>query len=586
MHPKLRRIIPIVVLVTAVGAVVWWYFAAGRAQAQDKSLSASGTIEVTEVRLSAELGGRVLAVNAAEGDFVHQGDVLVQLDTALLDAQRLQAVAALAVAQANAEAAAANLQAAKANQPAAQATLAAAQATLAAAQANQALLQAGATDEQILAADAQLAQAEAGYQALQASLYALTAAYRPEEVNAAWARLLTARQEYYSMTVVLTSQQIEAVRTAMTTAQSNLTQAQARQAELAKDSRTPPAALDAATLAVADAQAALDAATHAYQQAQDPAQPFYAQIEATHISWNLAQQNLLQAKTRQTALEADANMLQEALDAAQATVDDAQVLADDAQAAYEALADSDQAERLNKAWQEAQDALTDLNSMGRGGSTTVETLLNQLAAAAAQRDAAAFNLTSLKNGAQPEQLQAAQAQVDAAQAQVDAAQAQVDIAQSRVDAAQAQLDAAQAQVEAAQAAVDALDVQIAKLTLFAPADGVVLAKNIEPGELAAPGAVLLTLADLERLTITVYIPEDRYGVINLSDTAQVTVDSYPGLIFSGTVTHIADQAEFTPRNVQTAEGRRTTVFAVRLSIENPDGKLKPGMPADVDFGKK
>jgi hypothetical protein len=65
--------------------------------------------------------------------------------------------------------------------------------------------------------------------------------------------------------------------------------------------------------------------------------------------------------------------------------------------------------------------------------------------------------------------------------------------------------------------------------------------------------------------------------------AHVTVDSFPRESFMAQVVYIADKAEFTPRNVQTVEGRRTTVFAVELAIENPEGKLKPGMPADVEF---
>lgn len=81
----------------------------------------------------------------------------------------------------------------------------------------------------------------------------------------------------------------------------------------------------------------------------------------------------------------------------------------------------------------------------------------------------------------------------------------------------------------------------------------------------------------------VYLPEDRYGRVKLGQAARVTVDSYPDQVFTGAVVHIADQAEFTPRNVQTAEGRKVMVFAVRLSLANPDGKLKPGMPADVRF---
>jgi hypothetical protein len=63
----------------------------------------------------------------------------------------------------------------------------------------------------------------------------------------------------------------------------------------------------------------------------------------------------------------------------------------------------------------------------------------------------------------------------------------------------------------------------------------------------------------------------------------MTVDSYPGVSFDATVVHIADQAEFTPRNVQTVEGRRTTVYAIKLDVANPEGQLKPGMPADVSF---
>ncbi len=120
----------------------------------------------------------------------------------------------------------------------------------------------------------------------------------------------------------------------------------------------------------------------------------------------------------------------------------------------------------------------------------------------------------------------------------------------------------------------------------APLNGVVLERLYEPGEIAEPGSTLLVLGDLFTLNLTVYVPEDRYGQIILGHTYQVTVDSFPGTTFEGVVTHIADQAEFTPRNVQTVEGRKTTVFAVRLSLANPDLKLKPGMPADVNFGSK
>ncbi len=119
--------------------------------------------------------------------------------------------------------------------------------------------------------------------------------------------------------------------------------------------------------------------------------------------------------------------------------------------------------------------------------------------------------------------------------------------------------------------------------MTAPADGFILTRAVEPGEVVMPGSALLTLARLSNLTITVYIPENRYGELSLGQAATVTADSFPGETFNGTVTYISAQAEFTPRNVQTTAGRKTTVFAIKLSLADSGGKLKPGMPADVVF---
>ena len=149
--------------------------------------------------------------------------------------------------------------------------------------------------------------------------------------------------------------------------------------------------------------------------------------------------------------------------------------------------------------------------------------------------------------------------------------------------AQSAADQAQKAVEQAQANLDLIDTQIAKLVVYAPADGTILTRNIESGEFVQPGATAFTLANLEDLTITVYVPEDRYGEISLGQWAAVKVDSFPGETFSAQVTYIAETAEYTPRNVQTVEGRSATVYAVKLKVDDPGGKLKPGMPADVVF---
>lgn len=160
---------------------------------------------------------------------------------------------------------------------------------------------------------------------------------------------------------------------------------------------------------------------------------------------------------------------------------------------------------------------------------------------------------------------------------------QVTIAAAALEQAKAGLEQAHKAVQQAEANLFLLDTQIEKLTVYSPMDGVLLTRTVEPGEFVQPGSQVLALADLNDMTITVYIPEDRYGEISLAQQAEVTVDSFPGETFSAEVIHIADQAEFTPRNVQTVEGRSSTVYAIELKVTDPEGKLKIGMPADVTF---
>lgn len=194
----------------------------------------------------------------------------------------------------------------------------------------------------------------------------------------------------------------------------------------------------------------------------------------------------------------------------------------------------------------------------------------------------------LMTGDEAEDIEYARGQVFVAQQRYDAAYARLLSLQTGADspaviAAAKEVDKAKSALAQAEANLAWMDAQSAKLEVKAPMDGIILTRNVEPGEFIQPGATTLTLANLNELTITVYIPEDRYGEISLGQTAEVTADSFPGEIFTATVIQIADKAEFTPRNVQTVEGRSSTVFAVKLKVEDPQGKLKIGMPADVVF---
>jgi multidrug resistance efflux pump len=160
---------------------------------------------------------------------------------------------------------------------------------------------------------------------------------------------------------------------------------------------------------------------------------------------------------------------------------------------------------------------------------------------------------------------------------------QVKIAAMALEQAKAALQQAESSVNQAEANLALLDTQVSELTISAPLDGVILTRNVEPGEFVQPGGVAFAMADLSNITITVYVPEDRYGQLKLGQQAAVTVDSFPGEAFNAEVIHIADQAEFTPRNVQTVEGRSSTVYAIKLKVTDAEGKLKIGMPADVVF---
>ncbi len=193
------------------------------------------------------------------------------------------------------------------------------------------------------------------------------------------------------------------------------------------------------------------------------------------------------------------------------------------------------------------------------------------------------SLVALAND--PQALQArvidAEAAFHAAEAALERAQAQ--LADLEAGPSKEQLAAADARVQEARAALKAIDVQIEHFTIDAPIGGVVLDQPIHVGELAVPGATIVTLANLDTVELTVYIPETQFDKVYLTQKVSVSVDSFPDRTFEGVVVHIADEAEFTPRNVQTHDERVNLVYAIKIRLDNPGHALKPGMPADAIF---
>jgi HlyD family secretion protein len=186
-------------------------------------------------------------------------------------------------------------------------------------------------------------------------------------------------------------------------------------------------------------------------------------------------------------------------------------------------------------------------------------------------------------------------EVDAQQNKLDTLKAQYTGTQKQVEAAQASLDLALAgytqptieaqklAVEIARQAVKSAELALDKLQIKSPVNGRVLYKHVEPGQVVNAGARIVTLVDPNDLTVKVYVPEAKLNSVKIGGSVLVSVDAYPDKTFKGEVQYVSDQAEFTPKNVQTREERTSMVFAVKIRISEGKDLLKAGMPADVAF---
>jgi membrane fusion protein YbhG len=140
---------------------------------------------------------------------------------------------------------------------------------------------------------------------------------------------------------------------------------------------------------------------------------------------------------------------------------------------------------------------------------------------------------------------------------------------------------ARARLKGAEAFASLARTRLEETTLLAPTAGIVLSKNIEAGEQVAPGTPVVTIGQLENVWIRGYVPESDLPRIRLGQKARVTVDGLKGRIFEGRLEFIAQEAEFTPKNVQTEKERVRLVYRIKVTVPNPDMVLKPGMPADA-----
>jgi HlyD family secretion protein len=179
-----------------------------------------------------------------------------------------------------------------------------------------------------------------------------------------------------------------------------------------------------------------------------------------------------------------------------------------------------------------------------------------------------------------------QKQFDDAESRLAVARAQYNTSKQNLQkvrrfARPEELTAAKARLDQAQSAADLLHKQLTDACILAPVDGIVTHKPVETGELMNAGSTVATISRLDTLNLMIYVSDTELGKVKLGGPADVVVDTYPDRSFPARVVYISPIAEFTPKNIQTKEDRTKLVFGVKLQVDNREGVLKAGMPADA-----
>jgi HlyD family secretion protein len=540
-----RRLIPLVLaLAVVVAGVLIVRSVAHRRPRHD--LLGGGIIEADEVRVSAKLGGRLSEVLVHEGDELKAGQVVARLEHADLDAEQQRAAAASRAAEAALRD-----------------------------------LERGSRPEQIAAARAHVAETTAARQGAEA-------------------QLATAREGYRKVTEL--KQAADEARARTDLAEARVAQAKA-QLDEARRGATPEE-LETLRTAVAQADARVEGARTALSNA-----------EAAYAHQTAVEAPLIAASTEEAVLQATAGLARTEGARAQALTD----------------ADAATAQALDRARTETAVAEAKLAGAGRG----VRDAQEQVALARAQaqaardaartaldeavraRDAAQAKLNVMLAGTREERLRLAEAALRGAEAEAsgarsglanastayadrlaarqarDAAETALERAGAAEDAARAELslvlaghteealEVARGRAEEARAALKAVEVRQGYCEIVSPTAGVVTEMILEPGEMAGPGSAICVLSDLENLWLRAYLDFTTLGSITKGQQLEVVSEAAPNRVFSGAVTRISKEAEFTPKDVQTPEQRTKQVYWVKVGIGDAEGLLKPGMPADL-----
>lgn len=188
-------------------------------------------------------------------------------------------------------------------------------------------------------------------------------------------------------------------------------------------------------------------------------------------------------------------------------------------------------------------------------------------------------LALLKAGTRPDAIEGGEAQLAGAQAALKLGA----VNELQVVRSEQELAVRRADIERVKAQIAVTDTQIKETEALAPLDGIVLVKSAEVGEILAPGSPVMTIGDLEHPWLRAYISERDLGRVKIGSKAKVVTDAFPDKAYNGTVSFISSEAEFTPKQIQTKEGRVRLVYRIKISVENPRRELKANMPADASI---
>ncbi len=198
-------------------------------------------------------------------------------------------------------------------------------------------------------------------------------------------------------------------------------------------------------------------------------------------------------------------------------------------------------------------------------------------AALRQFERARASYALLKEGFRKESISSAGAKLAEARAALKQARSNL----KRIEATEREIQGARAQVKAARASLNLADIQLGYTELRAPFDGIVVSRNLEPGEVVTPGQEVISVADLSKVELKIFVDETEIGKVKPGQAVDVKTDTFPSKIYRGRVSFISPEGEFTPKIIQTHKERVKLVYLVKITIPNPDMELKPGMPADA-----